>query len=156
MVKQHCAHFFTRNWQLPLLNQQKGENDRRKYFMINLHERILPTAGVEPPTSWSPVGRPSNIATKAGLCSGLSVPWGLLLARDSLFLVQAVTRQYPLKYFEDCWQDYRTELEQVDWEPSHIPAPAPSHISGHIKIPITFLQSSSTGLSLVKTFTFLA
>ena len=30
----------------------------RKYFMINLHERMLPTwAGVEPATSWSPVGR---------------------------------------------------------------------------------------------------
>ena len=35
-----------------------GENDRRKYFMINLHERMLPTSvGVEPATSWSPVGR---------------------------------------------------------------------------------------------------
>ena len=29
----------------------------RKYFKINLHERMLPTsAGVEPTTSWSPVG----------------------------------------------------------------------------------------------------
>ena len=36
----------------------QGENDRRKYLMINLHERILPTsAGVEPVTSWSPVRR---------------------------------------------------------------------------------------------------
>ena len=26
---------------MPFLNQQKGENDRRKYFMINLHERML-------------------------------------------------------------------------------------------------------------------
>ena len=35
--------------------------------MINLHERILPTpAGVEPATSWSPVGRASNCATEAG------------------------------------------------------------------------------------------
>ena len=33
-----CAHSFIRNWQLPFLNQQKGENDHRKYFMINLHE----------------------------------------------------------------------------------------------------------------------
>ena len=42
----------------PILNQQKGENDCRKYFMINLHERMLPTSvGVEPVTSWSPVGR---------------------------------------------------------------------------------------------------
>ena len=40
------------------MNQRKGENDRRKYFMINLRERMLPTtAGVEPATSWSPVGR---------------------------------------------------------------------------------------------------
>ena len=39
---------------MPFLNQQKGENDRRKYFMINLQERMLPTlAGVEPTTSWS-------------------------------------------------------------------------------------------------------
>ena len=49
MVNQYCADSFARNWQLPFLNQQKGENDCRKYFMINLHERMLPT--------WSPVGR---------------------------------------------------------------------------------------------------
>ena len=41
--------FFARNWQMPFLHQRKGENDRRKYFMINLHERMLPT--------WSPVRR---------------------------------------------------------------------------------------------------
>ena len=58
MVNQYCAHSFTRNWQLPFLNQRKGENDCRIYFMINLHERMLPTsAKVEPTTSWSPVGR---------------------------------------------------------------------------------------------------
>ena len=28
-----------KNWKLHFLNQQKGENGRRKYFMINLHER---------------------------------------------------------------------------------------------------------------------
>ena len=39
-VNQYCAHSFARNWQLPFLNQRKGENDRRKYFMINLHERM--------------------------------------------------------------------------------------------------------------------
>ena len=50
-VNQYCAHSFARNWQLPFLNQRKGENDRRKYFMINLHEIMLPTsAGVEPAT----------------------------------------------------------------------------------------------------------
>ena len=57
-VNQYCVHSFARNWQLPSLNQRKGENGRRKYFMISLHERMLPTlAGVEPATSWSPVGR---------------------------------------------------------------------------------------------------
>ena len=67
-VNQYCAHSFARNWQLPFLNQRKGENDRRKYFTINLHERMLPTsAGVKPATSWSPVGRASNWATEAGI-----------------------------------------------------------------------------------------
>ena len=52
------------------MNQRKGENDRRKYFMINLHEKMLPTsAGVEPATFWSPVGRTSNWATEAGIVS---------------------------------------------------------------------------------------
>ena len=41
----------------------------RKYFTINLHERMLPTsAGVEPVTSWSQVGRASNWATEAKYC----------------------------------------------------------------------------------------
>ena len=63
----YCAHSFARNDNCPSY-QRKGENDRRKYFMINLHERMLPTsAGVEPATSWSPVGRASNCATEAGM-----------------------------------------------------------------------------------------
>ena len=61
VVNQYRAHSFARNWQLPFLDQRKGENDRRKYFMINLHERMLPTsAGVKLATSLSPVGRASN------------------------------------------------------------------------------------------------
>ena len=36
-------HSFARHRKLHFLNQRKGENDRRKYFMINLHERMLPT-----------------------------------------------------------------------------------------------------------------
>ena len=43
LVNQYCAHSFTRNWQLPFLNQRKGENDRRKYFIINLYKKMLPT-----------------------------------------------------------------------------------------------------------------
>ena len=67
-VNQYCAHSFARNWQLPFLNQRKGENDRRKYFMISLHERMLPTsAGVEPATSWSPVGRRIQLSHRGRL-----------------------------------------------------------------------------------------
>ena len=51
------------------MNQRKGENDYRKYFMINLHETMLPTsAGVESTNSWSPVLRASNWAIEAGTC----------------------------------------------------------------------------------------
>ena len=42
------AHSFTSNWQLPFLNQRKGENGRRNYFMINLHKRMLPDMRIEP------------------------------------------------------------------------------------------------------------
>ena len=53
---------------MPFLNQRKGENDRRKYFMINLHERMLPTsAGVEPATFWSPVGRRIQLSHRGRL-----------------------------------------------------------------------------------------
>ena len=40
--------FFASNWQLSFLNQQKGENGRRNYFMINLHGRMLPGVRIEP------------------------------------------------------------------------------------------------------------
>ena len=37
---------------MSFLNQQKGENDHRKYFMINLPERMLPEPeGIKPATS---------------------------------------------------------------------------------------------------------
>ena len=46
----------------------QGENDRRKYFMINLHERMLPTpVGVEPATTWSPVGRRIQLSHRGRL-----------------------------------------------------------------------------------------
>ena len=61
VVNLYCAYSFARNWQLPFLNQRKGENDRSKYFMTNLQVRMVPTpARVEPAT-----GRPSNCATEA-------------------------------------------------------------------------------------------
>ena len=61
MVYQYCTYSFARNWQLPFLNQRKGENDHRKYFMINLHEECCrPRQVMESATSWSPVGHASN------------------------------------------------------------------------------------------------
>ena len=48
------------------LNQWKGENDHRKYFMINLNKRMLMTQrGIKPATSWLPVRCTSNRATEA-------------------------------------------------------------------------------------------
>ena len=42
------------NWKLPFLNQVKGKNDHRKYFMINLHDRmLLDPARIKTVTSWS-------------------------------------------------------------------------------------------------------
>ena len=61
-----CAHSFTRNWQLPFLNQRKRENDCRKYFTSNLPERmLLYPSGIEPAISWSPVGWTSDWAKEA-------------------------------------------------------------------------------------------
>ena len=54
-------------WQLPFLNQRKGENDRRKYFMINLHKECCrPRWGLNPlPPGLQSEGA-SNWATEAG------------------------------------------------------------------------------------------
>ena len=51
--------------------------------MINLHERMLPTsAGVEPATSWSPVGRRIQLSHRGRqrslVMDHLSVPWVIL------------------------------------------------------------------------------
>ena len=65
---------FDRNWQLPFLNLRKGENDRRKYFMFNLHERMLPDpGGIEPATSLSPVESASDWATGGSV--GCAFDW---------------------------------------------------------------------------------
>ena len=55
-----------RNWQLPFLNQRKGEHNCRKYFMIKSPQIVADLAGVAPATSWSPVQCASNWATEAG------------------------------------------------------------------------------------------
>ena len=43
-----CSHPCSRNWQLCFLNQQKGENDRWKYFMTKLHECCQTWRGSNP------------------------------------------------------------------------------------------------------------
>ena len=59
------AYSFPRNWQVPFLNQQKGENDHQKYFIITLHERKLPDpVWIKPVTSWSPARPASGCATE--------------------------------------------------------------------------------------------
>ena len=42
-VNQNCAHSFIRNWQLLSLNQWKGENELRKYFIISMKECCRPS-----------------------------------------------------------------------------------------------------------------
>ena len=75
------------SYKLPFLNQRKGENDRRKYFTINLHERMLPTSvGVEPTTSWSPVGRRIQLSHQGQLFSFSYVAY--LIGRDQFLLQQ--------------------------------------------------------------------
>ena len=54
------AHSFANNWQLPFLNQQKGENGRKKNFMTDLHERMLPDVRIEPATVRIPGRRASD------------------------------------------------------------------------------------------------
>ena len=58
------AHAFASNWQLPFLNQRKGENGHRNYFMTNLHERMLPDVRIQPTTVFIPGGHASDRATK--------------------------------------------------------------------------------------------
>ena len=44
--------------------------------MINLHERMLPTsAGVEPATSWSPVGRRIQLSHRGRLYPSVGPMW---------------------------------------------------------------------------------
>ena len=64
------AHSFVSTWQLLFLNQRKGENGHRNYFMIKLHERMLPDVRIEPVTICIAGGRTSNRATVTGTFRG--------------------------------------------------------------------------------------
>ena len=69
------AHSFASNWQLPFLNQRKGENGRRNYFMTNFNERMLPVVRIEPTTVRIPGGRGSDRATAPGLFNFVNAEW---------------------------------------------------------------------------------
>ena len=59
-----CTFFLPK---LPFLDQRKGENDRRKYYIINFDEIMFPDpVGIEPAASRSRVGRESDCATESG------------------------------------------------------------------------------------------
>ena len=63
-ITSTCADSFTRNWQ-PWI-RRKGENDRRKYFMMNhIVRMLLDLAEIQPAPSWSPVRCVCDCATKA-------------------------------------------------------------------------------------------
>ena len=64
------AHSFASNWQLPFLNQRKGENGRRNYFMTNLHERTFLYVRIKPATVHIPGRRASDRATAPGAVRG--------------------------------------------------------------------------------------
>ena len=64
LTSTQCTIFHSNR--LPFLNQRKGENERRKDFLINLNERMLPDRSHELTPSWSPVELASNWATEPG------------------------------------------------------------------------------------------
>ena len=60
------AHSFPSNWQLPFLNQRKGENGHRNFFMTKSQRKnVLPDMRNEPLTIRIPGGWASNRATAA-------------------------------------------------------------------------------------------
>ena len=108
-----CAHYFARNWQVSSLNQWKGANDFRKYFMINLHDRmLLDPARIEPIAScltafWTRVSKPLRQSVRNGLAqSGWphifnnQIPWFFpdfsLIWFDFPWLKTLILSQWPL------------------------------------------------------------
>ena len=88
-----CAYSFITNWQLPFLNEWKEENDHRKYFMIHLHERMLPDlAGFEPVT-WTPVRcaydwhQVDVHTTDISQTCIRMIYWGWLFLHENMFLL---------------------------------------------------------------------
>ena len=80
MVNQYCAHSFAKNWQLPCLNQKKGGNDHRKYFMIKLPIRL--GSNPQPPDNQSnphPTEPPRPTPAKTYISLYIPVVWWVSL-----------------------------------------------------------------------------
>ena len=61
------VHSFASNWQLPFLNQWKGENGHRNLFMTKSQRKnVLPDVRTKPLTVCIPGGRVSDRATAPG------------------------------------------------------------------------------------------
>ena len=97
LLTSTCAHLFARNWQLPFLNQQEGENDCIIYFMINLYKKtLLALAGIDPTTSyhWWDVHPTESKSLSAGLFVlrfyGPVNPMGSCRARSVLVQVKNI------------------------------------------------------------------
>ena len=85
------AHSFASNWQLPFLNQRKGENGRRNIFMTKSQRKnVSPDVRIEPATVRIPGGRASDRATAPGLrCLESSVKFGRVMSLLPLELLKA-------------------------------------------------------------------
>ena len=96
-LTSNCSHSFARKWQLSFLNQWKGENDSRKYFMINLHERTLPDpVWIKPPdTSHTSV----SFKYVNNLCYILVISSTLQLTCNLWYITQQITTRAVLFLF---------------------------------------------------------
>ena len=50
------AHSFANNWQMPFLNQRKGDDERRNFFMTKFPRKNVPGVRIEPATVCLPGG----------------------------------------------------------------------------------------------------
>ena len=95
VVNQYCAHSYTRNRWLLFLNQRKGENDHRKYFMINLHERMLASQLPQRPACRTRIQQCPIWLFSA--CSGLSSGLFYTTRNTALFFNQNVPISLSMK-----------------------------------------------------------
>ena len=114
-VNQYLCTFICQILTTALLESVEG-NDRRKYFVINLHKRILPDPiGIEPMT-WSPVGALTFTTVWANIAQ--MTFYSLFFPENSLWHFMQVDRR---KYFEINLHKRilpdPAEIEPVTWSP---------------------------------------